>query len=191
MFYCVSKLLSPRADQGVVVKCGRSLEDVSEIASFDWCGYIINELRAVIVNVHKKLDQYRSDFKGLIKPNFKVTGCFSLIIFGIIHGFRCGNYNFSLASRPYVSSWDSEERLNNVIEYFGNNIQFAVAVTESKVIEKVVEKVVEKDVSKYVSKVVSKVKNIGQSSSSSPRQLSLICLRICLLMKKLMHCKFL
>ncbi|XP_057250432.1 uncharacterized protein LOC130591304 [Beta vulgaris subsp. vulgaris] len=77
VIFSLSKLLCPIADLGPVLKCAKSLEDVSAISSYDWCGYILRSLCAAVLDCHQSIMIKKIEL-GQKKVSFKLRDASAL-----------------------------------------------------------------------------------------------------------------
>ncbi|XP_057250749.1 uncharacterized protein LOC130591444 [Beta vulgaris subsp. vulgaris] len=107
VIFSLSKLLCPIADLGPVLKCAKSLEDVSTISSYDWCGYILRSLCAAVLDCHQCIMMKKNEL-GQKKVTFKLRGCISAL---------------TLAE---------EKDLSSVVKQFEINMDFILTVKREK-----------------------------------------------------------
>ncbi|XP_057247361.1 uncharacterized protein LOC130589793 [Beta vulgaris subsp. vulgaris] len=131
VIFSLSKLLCPIADLGPVLKCAKSLEDASTISSYDWCGYILRSLCAAVLDCHQSIMMKKNEL-GQKKVSFKLRGCVSALTLAVIHNFKCRNLDYSNVSKPFISYWQEEKDLSDVVKQFEINMDFILPVKREK-----------------------------------------------------------
>ncbi|KMT11092.1 hypothetical protein BVRB_5g111770 isoform A [Beta vulgaris subsp. vulgaris] len=124
-------LLCPIADLGLVLKCAKSLEDASAISSYDWCGYILRSLCAAVLDCHQSIMMTKYEL-GQKKVTFKLRGCVSALTLAVIHNFKCRNLDYSNVSKPFITYWQEEKHLSNVVKQFEINMDFILPPKREK-----------------------------------------------------------
>lgn len=131
VIFSLSKLLCPIADLGPVLKCAKSLEDASTISSYDWCGYILRSLCTAVLDYHQSIMMKKNEL-GQKKVTFKLRGCVSALTLAVIHNFKCRNLDYSNVSKPFITYWQEEKDLSDVVKQFEINMDFILPVKREK-----------------------------------------------------------
>ncbi|XP_057251969.1 pheromone-processing carboxypeptidase KEX1-like [Beta vulgaris subsp. vulgaris] len=69
---------------------------------------------------------------GQKKVSFKLRGCVSALTLAVIHNFKCRNLDYSNVSKPFISYWQDEKDLTNVVKQFEINMDFILPVKREK-----------------------------------------------------------
>ncbi|XP_057251645.1 uncharacterized protein LOC125499119 [Beta vulgaris subsp. vulgaris] len=62
----------------------------------------------------------------------QASGCVSALTLAVIHNFKCRNLDYSNVSKPFISYWQDEKDLTDVVKQFEINMDFILPVKREK-----------------------------------------------------------
>ncbi|KMS99535.1 hypothetical protein BVRB_1g023060 [Beta vulgaris subsp. vulgaris] len=135
VIFSLSKFFCSRGYLGSVLNCAKSLENVSMISSYDWCGNVSRSLCTAVLDYHQNIMTRKNEF-GQKKVTFKIWRCMSALTLAVIHNFKSRNLDFTNVSKPFITYWQEDKHLTTVVKQFKINMDFILPIKRDNEKEK-------------------------------------------------------